>query len=529
MLATSLLIPAAGAIAATMAASAPSQTAASHAVAPVVVLPLRGAIGPASVGLVARGIARAQAAGAQLLVLQMDTPGGLDLAMRDIIQAILGSPVPIATYVYPGGARAASAGTYILYASHIAAMAPGTNLGAASPVRIGLDGPQKPGGKPAVVRDASAPETGKAGSPESPGSSGKQAEEKHGADEQDVMTRKQMHDASAYLRGLAELRGRNADWAERAVRESVSLPAAEAAAQHVVDVVAPDLPALLRAVDGRTVEAGGVARKLQTAQAPVIVIEPDWRSRLLAVITDPGIALILVTLGIYGLIYEFSAPGMVLPGVAGGIFLLLGMFALQMLPVNYAGLALLVLGIGCMIAEAFLPSFGALGIGGAIAFAFGAVMLIDTDAPGFGIPLALVGTLATAALALSVGISALALRTRRQPVVSGDGVLVGAVGEVVEIIDTAGDARGMGSVGSVGSLGGVRAGADAAMVGNEAWVLLRGERWRVHSRTPVAMGERIRVTGRSGLTLEVDPEPAPHNQPAVHHPGADTRIPHHGA
>lgn len=414
---------------------------------PVYVVPLKGAVGPASAHVVMHGIAQARQGGAQLVVIEMDTPGGLDLSMRDIIRAILASPVPVASYVSPGGARAASAGTYILYASHIAAMAPGTNLGAASPVAIGIGGPHRPEAGPASA----------------PGS----------APAEDTMTRKQMHDASAYIRGLAQLRHRNAEWAERAVREAVSLSANEAVAQRVVDLVAPDLPSLLRQLDGRRVEVAGATRVLHTADAPVITLAPDWRSRLLAVITEPSVALILMMIGIYGLIFEFSTPGMVLPGVAGAICLLLGLFALQMLPVNYAGLALIALGIGCMVAEMFLPSFGALGVGGIVAFAFGAVMLIDTDVPGFGIPLALVGGLSLLSAAFVFGMSALMLRARRRPVVSGADTMVGAIGVVLDDLE------------------------------QDGWAQVHGEQWRVHSDAPLARGQPVRVTARRGLLLEV--------------------------
>lgn len=422
---------------------------ARSAVPPVYVIPVQGAIGPASASFAVRGIERASKQGAQLIVIEMDTPGGLDRSMRDIIQAILASPVPVATYVFPGGARAASAGTYILYASHIAAMAPGTNLGAASPVAIGIGGP-RPGAGPLP---ASAPATGPSA--------------------EDTMTRKQMHDASAYIRGLAQLRHRNADWGERAVREAVSLSADEAVAQKVADMVAPDLPALLRQVDGKQIEAAGATRILHTAGAAVVTLEPDWRSRLLEVITEPSVALILMMIGIYGLIFEFSTPGMVVPGIAGAICLLLGLFALQMLPVNFAGLALIALGVGCMVAELFLPTFGALGVGGIIAFGFGAVMLIDTDVPGFGVPLGLVAGLCGISGVFLLGMSTLLLRARRRPVVSGADTLVGSVGVVID--DTQAD----------------------------GWAMVRGEQWRIHSNGPLTRGQAIRVTARRGLVLDV--------------------------
>jgi membrane-bound serine protease (ClpP class) len=428
-------------------APASASARASAPVAPVYVIAVKGAIGPASASFAVRGIEQAQQHGAQLIVLEMDTPGGLDKSMRDIIQAILASPVPVATYVYPGGARAASAGTYILYASHIAAMAPGTNLGAASPVAIGIGGAQ--------------PETAPGPSPASAPAA------------QDTMARKQMHDASAYIRGLAQLRQRNAEWGERAVREAVSLSADEAVAQKVADLVAPDLPALLRQVDGKRIDASGAIRVLHTANAPVVTVAPDWRIRLLAVVTDPSVALILKMIGIYGLIFEFSTPGMVLPGIAGAICLLLGLFALQMLPLNYAGLALIALGVGCMIAELFLPTFGTVGVGGIVAFAFGAVMLIDTDVPGFGVPLSLIAGLCGLSAAFLFGMSAVVLRARRRPVVSGADTLVGGIAVVID--DTPAD----------------------------GWATIRGEQWRIRGSGPLTRGQRVRITGRRGLVLDV--------------------------
>lgn len=421
--------------------------AASYA-KPVLTMDLDGAVGPASADHIARGLKRAADEGAQLVILRMDTPGGLDTSMRAIIKDILASPVPVASYVAPSGARAASAGTYILYASHIAAMAPGTNLGAATPVAMDVPG---------------------LGAPASPGGEGKPAPK-------DAMAEKAMSDAAAYIRSLAQLRGRNAEWAEKAVRKSVSLSAREALEQKVIDHVAEDLPHLLRQVDGRRIKlAGGSEIALATASAEVVKFEADWRTRLLTAITSPGVALILMMIGVYGLFFEFYNPGFGVPGVVGAICLLLGLYALQQLPVNYAGLALIALGIAFMVAEAFVPSFGILGLGGIVAFVFGAVILIDTEVPGFGIPIGLIVGVALVSAVVIAAIVGFALKARRRPVVSGEEQLIGSEGVVAR--------------------------CDAG----QCWATVHSELWKVEGAETLAPGQKVKVTGRKGLTLMVSP------------------------
>lgn len=409
---------------------------------------LRGAVSPASAAYFDRLLDDAATRKADLVVLAMDTPGGLDTAMRRMIQRILASPVPVAVFVHPSGARAASAGMYLIYAAHIAAMAPGTNLGAATPVALGGRGGDapagdgKPGAKPA----------------------------------QTSMEAKAVQDAAAYVRSLAELRGRNADWAEKAVRDADSLSASAALKLKVIDLVAADLPELLRRMEGRTVTMdGGRTQRLALADAAIVDIEPNWKEALLARIADPNIALILLMAGVYGLLFEFYSPGLAVPGVVGGICLLLAFYGLALLPVNWVGVALVLLGVALMVSEAVVPSFGVLGIGGIVAFIAGGLMLVDPGVTGVAVSWELLVPFAVLSGLAAAAVGVLAMRARLGPQVSGREAMVGATAKALEDID------------------------------GEGWVWAFGERWRARSAMPLVRGARARVVALDGLTLVVEP------------------------
>ena len=411
----------------------------------VVELEVEGGIGVATADYVSSGLEHAVDIGADLVIINMDTPGGLMKPMRGIVQDILASPVPVAVYVSPAGARADSAGTYILLAAHVAAMAPTTHLGAATPVPL-MGGPAE------EDDDETAPPAG-------------------------AMDRKVMNDAVSYIRGLAERRGRNAEWAEKAVTEAATLTAAEALEQNVIDYVAMDRGELLQVLDGVEIETSTGVRTLATAGAEIDVFEANWRTRLLAVISNPEIVLILGLIGIYGLMYEGWNPGAIVPGVVGAICLLLAAYALQVIPVNYAGLALILIGVALIVAEAYAPSFGALGIGGIAAFVFGAVIMFDTDVPGFGISYAFVTGIAVLFAALVIWLLSYLLKFRRRGAVTGRASIVGGTATVLEDFDGTG----------------------------KVW--LEGEAWKAHSKVPLRKDQEVVVRTMDGLVLDVEPVP----------------------
>ena len=414
-----------------------------------VVLDVDGAIGPAVADYIVRELHAVSPDDVGLVVLRMNTPGGLDTSMRKIISAILASPVPVATFVAPSGARAASAGTYIAYASAIAAMAPGTNIGAATPIQLG-------------------------GGSFLPGSGSDQKSQSKNGESEDTETRKIINDAVAYIRSLATLNGRNVEWATDAVRSAVSLPATEALSLHVIDVIAKDVPDLLRQIDGRTVTVNGKPQRLATASLTVESVPPGWRTELFGLVTDPDVAFILMLIGIYGIVLEFFSPGAVAPGLIGAISLLVSLYALAFIPINYAGAALVLIGIGLMIAEVHIGTFGALGVGGIVAFVIGALMMFPERVPGFALSTAVVSGAAIASAGLILLVLTALLRSRNRPVVTGGEALIGAEGETV------------------------------AWQQSEGRVRVQGEIWLARATAPLAAGTRVKVVSRDGLVLFVE-------------------------
>jgi membrane-bound serine protease (ClpP class) len=429
-----------------------------------VVLEISDAIGPATSDFFMRTLKEARERKATLVILQMDTPGGLDSAMREMIRAILASEVPVVTYVAPSGARAASAGTYLLYASHIAAMAPATNVGAATPVQIGgspAEPQRQPKDEPKEQPKGEPKDESKDNEPAQPGT---------------AMERKAVNDAVAYIRGLAELRGRNVEWAENAVRTAASLSANAALEQKVIDVIAGDIADLLRQIDGRTVKTSTGMLQLATSELVVERVQADWRTKLLAVLTNPNVAYLLMLIGVYGLLLEGYSPGAIVPGVVGAISLLMALYAFQVLSVNYAGLALMILGIALIVAEAFAPSFGALGLGGIAAFVFGSVILLDKEVPGFQVARTLIGGVALAGAIVMLGTALMFGRSRRRSVATGREQMLREHAIAIEDFETTGLVR------------------------------VHGEIWRANSSVPVKDGQRLRIVRIDGLTLEVAPD-----------------------
>jgi membrane-bound serine protease (ClpP class) len=428
-------------------------------------LHIDGAIGPATSGYFDKASRQAIDGGAALIVVEIDTPGGLGSAMRDIVRTILESPVPVVGYVAPRGARAASAGTYILYATHVAAMAPATNVGAATPVPANGDWPA-PGGAGQKGEDQ------KSAGGKSDGDRKRLSRQDRTVSAEEVKT---VNDAAAYLRSLAQMRGRNAEWAEQAVREGVSLSAEEALQQHVIDLIADSPQALLQQLDGRRIALAHGSVVLHTAGLPLQSYEPDWRMRLLGVLTNPTVAYLLMLAGIYGLLLEGYSPGATLPGVVGGICLVLALYALHLLPINYAGLGLIALGVVLMIAETLAPTFGALGFGGVVSFVLGSVFLMDTDVPGYDMNIGVVAGVAVAAAALLAVTIYMLWRSRRARTVTGGEGLVGQVAQTLQAID------------------------------GEGWAMVQGERWRVRCAAPLPAGAHVRVMRVDGLVLQVEP------------------------
>lgn len=429
----------------TILLAVPSSGTNQHKTKNAILLTIDGAIGPATADYIQKSIESLSKDTTSLIIIQIDTPGGLDESMRAIIKSILSSQIPVASFVFPSGARAASAGTYILYASHIAAMAPGTNLGAATPINIG---------------GISTPASDQEKKPNKP---------------TDTLEKKMKNDAIAYIHSLASMHNRNAQWAEKSVDEAASIPAEHALQLGVIDVIASDLTDLLQKIDQKTIRVLKNNETLQTSNLQIVEIKPDWRTQFLTVITNPSIAYILLIIGIYGLFFEFTHPGLIAPGVMGAIALLIGLYALQMLPISYVGLTLILMGIAFMITEAFLPSIGAFGIGGVFAFIVGSIMLMKTNAPGFEIPWTLIAITALLNIILFTFILTMILRARKRPIAIGKNILLD---KTVEIID---DQNGMG------------------------WVKIEGELWQCRSDLPLQKGQKVRIVAIENLILIVKP------------------------
>lgn len=425
---------------------------------------LTGVIGPANSGYISRAIRTAGREGASLLIIEMDTPGGLDTTMRDINRAIIGSDVPVAVFVHPSGARATSAGAYILYASHIAGMAPGTSIGAATPVQMGggEDSPASPAASP-----ASDEETGD-------DAEGATSRERSAPSNAQAMRNKVVNDSVAYIRSLGEMRGRNADWAEDAVRDGISASYSEALEQGVVEIIASSLEDFTTQADGReVVMSGGEVRVLALDGARFEAVDKTVSEDILAVITDPNIAFLLLNLGFIGLLVSFYNGLEPVTAIAGVIFIIIGFYALNTLPVNYAGAALIILGLVLLVAEAFLASSGLLALGGLAAFAVGSVMLMDTEVEGLRVDWRVIAGATVALGAASFLLVSYGLAAQGRKVTTGEKGLIGMTGQVISWDGAAG------------------------------YVMVDGERWRAVSSDALKAGDAIKVVSLDGLTLKV--------------------------
>ncbi len=423
-------------------------------VRPVLLVDIKGAIGFVAATRLTKALEKAEAQDAAALIVRLDTPGGLLSSTRDMIQTMLASRIPVVVYVAPSGARAASAGTYIMYAAHVAAMAPGTHLGAATPIAMGVPGmPGSPPQKPAPGADKST--------------------------EREPATaegRKSLNDAIAYIRTLAQLRGRNVEWAEKAVRDAATLTATDALKEKVIDLIAVDVAELVAAIDGRSVTTATGPVGLATKGHSIVELKSDWKMELMTTITDPNIAFIFLLIGIYGIIFEFWSPGAVAPGVVGGICLIVALTALSVLPVSYGGLALLLFGVAMMIVEAHTPGFGVVGLGGIVAFVLGALFLFDpADADiRFAVAWPLIAGAAAVSAAFFMGVLGFALKARGRAVRTGAEAMIGSTGEVV------------------------------SWATGEGRVLVLGEMWAARAARSFAAGQKVRVVGRVGLMLQVE-------------------------